>query len=242
MTNTAGWCPTASPAPVRDPANVQSTIDVSYLCERGWQPLLITGFFRDLLIRQWSNPDNITSPEMKQYLWSDQLTSGILIESVFRYKPETVEKRPAIMIKRNSFRNIPIGINGLINGAGANQYLTERGAIEQYATLFAGSHTFFCIHKSGAAVEILASELLGHLVAAIPPIRRTLGLRQFAVTEVGDINELEESTENFVVPLTVGWCYEHTWELREESLPLQSVSLRSLLGSETEISSTFQGI
>lgn len=243
MTNTAGWCPTPGTAPTKDPANVQSTVNVSYLCENGWQPLLITGFFRDALIRQWSNAANIVAPEMKQYLWSEQPGSGILIESVFRYRPEMVEKRPAIMIKRNSMRNMPIGMNSLITGVGANEYQTERGAIERYTTLFVGSHTFFCIHRSGAATEMLATEVLTHMVESMPPIRRFLGLRQFAVTEFGAIQELEESTENFVIPITIGWCYDHTWELREESLPLQSIALSSLLGSGSSgIGTPFQGV
>ena len=102
--NTAEWCPPSVPPPDRDAPKVQSTVDISYLCDNGWQPLLITGFLRDLLIRQWANPANIISPEMKQYVWKEQVNSGILIESVYRYRPDLVEKRPAIMIKRNAFK------------------------------------------------------------------------------------------------------------------------------------------
>jgi hypothetical protein len=210
-------------------------VDISYLCDNGWQPLLITGFLRDLLVRQWANPQNIVSPEMKQYVWSEQASSGILIESVHRYRADLVEKRPAIMIKRNSFRNIQLGFAGLNNGAGIAAYPNEKGAISRHQTLFVGSHTLFCIHGTGASAEILASEVMSHLVACLYPIRRHLGLRQFSVTEVGAIQELEESNENYVIPITVGWGYEHVWELKEESLPLQSVSLTGLLGPDTEI-------
>jgi hypothetical protein len=210
-------------------------VDISYLCDNGWQPLLITGFLRDLLVRQWANPQNIVSPEMKQYVWSEQASSGILIESVHRYRADLVEKRPAIMIKRNSFRNMQLGFAGLNNGAGIAAYPNEKGAISRHQTLFVGSHTLFCIHGTGASAEILASEVMSHLVACLYPIRRHLGLRQFSVTEVGAIQELEESNENYVIPITVGWGYEHVWELKEESLPLQSVSLTGLLGPDTEI-------
>ena len=88
--NTAEWCPPSVPQPERDAQKVQSTVDISYLCDNGWQPLLITGFLRDLLIRQWANPTNIISPEMKQYVWKEQVNSGILIESVYRYRPDLV--------------------------------------------------------------------------------------------------------------------------------------------------------
>jgi hypothetical protein len=241
--STADWCPTPGEQPVRDPQKVQSTINVSYLCDNGWQPLLITGFLRDILIRQWSNPLNIVSPEMKQYVWSEAPSTGILIESVYRWRADVVEKRPAIMIKRNSFRNMQTGFAGQIFGGGMAAYENEKGAISRYTTLFFGSHTLFCIHGTGASAEILASEVMGHLVACSWPIRSHLGLRQFSVTEVGNIQELEESNENYVVPITVGWGYEHTWQLREESLPLQSVSLTGLLGPDTKIGlgTTYQG-
>jgi hypothetical protein len=196
-----------------------------------------------VLIRQWSNPLNIISPEMKQYVWSEAPSTGILIESVYRWRADVVEKRPAIMIKRNSFRNMQTGFAGQIFGGGLAAYENEKGAISRYTTLFFGSHTLFCIHGTGASAEILASEVMGHLVACSWPIRRHLGLRQFSVTEVGNIQELEESNENYVVPITVGWGYEHTWQLREESLPLQSVSLTSLLGPDSRIGlgTTYQG-
>ena len=242
--STADWCPTPGTPPSKDACQTQSTVDVSYLCDNGWQPLLITGFLRDLLVRQWANPQNIVSPEMKQYVWSEQASSGILIESVHRYRADIIEKRPAIMIKRNSFRNMQIGFAGQSLGAGLAAYSNEKGAISRHATLFTGSHTLFCIHGTGASAEILASEVMGHLVACLYPIRRHLGLRQFSVTEVGAIQELEESNENYVVPITVGWGYEHTWQLREESLPLQSVSLTGLLGPDTEVNlgTRYQGL
>lgn len=241
--STADWCPEPGEAPQKDACGTQSTVNVSYLCENGWQPLLITGFLRDLLVRQWSDATNIISPEMKQYLWSEEQSSGILIESVYRFRADLVEKRPAIMIKRNSFRNMQTGFAGQMQGLGTVAYENEKGAISRHTTLFVGSHTLFCIHGTGASTEILATEVMHHLVACLWPIRRHLGLRQFSVTEVGAIQEIEESNENYVVPITVGWGYEHVWQLKEESLPLQAVSLTGLLGANAEVAlgTEFQG-
>ena len=241
--STAEWCPTPSDPPSKDACGTQSTIETGYLCENGWQPLLITGFLRDLLVRQWSDATNIISPENKQYVWSEEQTTGILIESVHRYRADLVEKRPAIMIKRNSFRNIQTGFAGQIFGAGEAAYENEKGAISRHTTLFVGSHTLFCIHGTGASTEILAAEVMTHLVACLFPIRQHLGLRQFSVTEVGAIQEIEESSENYVIPITVGWGYEHTWELKLESLPLQDVSIEGILGTDdgVSLSSSYQG-
>lgn len=242
--STNDWCPEPTNSSVqKDACGTQSTINISSLCENGWQPLLITGLLRDLLIRQWSNPTNIIAPELKQYLWNETKSSGILIESVYRFRPDLIEKRPAILIKRNSLRNKRIGFAGQIQGLGNVAYQHEKGAISRHSTLFVGSHTLFCIHQTGASTEILATEVMHHVTACLWPIVKHLRLRQFSVMEVGAIQELEESSENYVIPITVGWGYEHTWELREESLPLQSISLTGLLGekSQLSLSTSYQG-
>jgi len=240
--STTEWCPTPGEAPQKDECQPQGTIHIDYLCEYGWQPLLITGFLRDFLVRQWGNADNILSPEMKQYVWSGKSDSAILIESVHRYRSDVVGKRPAIMIKRNAFRNMQTGFIGQIFGGGAAAYENEKGAISRHTTLFIGSHTLFCIHGTGASTEILASEVVGQLIAAMYPVRKRLKLRQFSVTEVGAIHKLEESSENYVIPITVGWCFEHVWQLKLESLPLQQVSLTGLLGDDTKrLATTYQG-
>ncbi len=231
--NTAGQCnPDTPDPPPKDPTRTQSTIQVSSLCLSGWQPLLITGFIIDMLRRMWCSSKNIVSPEMKQYLWQKNGGHGIVIDSVYRYDPTNVEKRPAVMVKRNSFKNLQLGLSaGQSMGTGFSAYENEVGAIQQYSVLFVGSHTLFCIHKTGAAVEILANEVLGQVVCATYPIRKHLNLRNFTVTDIGAVQMLAgEATENMVVPITLGWAYEYTYQLKEQSLPLQEISLTALLG------------
>lgn len=237
--NPQDWCPDPDTPQVKDPANVQSTIKLSHLCERGWQPLLITGFLRDFLIRQWISAENILAPEMKKFLWSPQNDTGIVIESVSRFQPKLVNKRPAIMIKRNAMTNVPLGMRGKIHNGG-NDVKTEKGAFEQYATQWAGSHTLFCIHGTSAAAELLATEIKCQVLEFSPVIRRELRLHQCTVANVDTVQELEESTENYVVPITVGWVYEHTWQLKLESLPLKTISLANIL-SDTDLNSRYQG-
>ena len=45
-------------------------------------------------------------------------------------------------------------------------------------------------------------------------------LAKFQVTEVGEVSEIEESTENYVVPITIGWAYQETWRLSPEAMKL----------------------
>lgn len=242
--STAGWCPDPETPFQKDQCKTQSVFDVGYFCDHGWHPLLITGFFRDILIRQWANPANIEFPDLKQYVWQEGPASGILIESVYRYRADLVEKRPAIMIKRNAYRRVPLGIRDESIGTGINAYANEKGAIAQYTTLFTGSHTLFCIHSTGASTELLATEVLHHVTTYTPVIRTKLNLRQFSVTEVGDIQQLEEADENYVVPITVGWTYAYSWALKQASLPLQGVSIQGLIdpvSSKLGIGTPYQG-
>ena len=46
------------------------------------------------------------------------------------------------------------------------------------------------------------------------------------------------------LPITIGWGYEFTWQLKEESLPLQSVTLAGLLGVDGELGlgTEYQGL
>ena len=110
-------------------------------------------------------------------------------------------------------------------GVGTDETLfeNERGAHSLYTVNWMGSHTIFCIHGTGASCEILASEVVDELTVFTPVIRQQLMLEDFQVSEVGEISELEEATENYVIPITVGWVYNKTWQLQLESLPLRRV-------------------
>lgn len=237
--STQEWCPEPETPPVRDPASVQSTFNLSYLCEKGWQAQLITGFLRDLLIRQWSDATNIVHPILKKSLWSAENNTSILIETVHRYQPTLVGQRPAIMIKRNPIKTVKLGLQNKVHGGG-NFRQTEKGAFERYSTQFVGSHTLFCINRTSPGAEILATEVANQVLEFSPVISRDLNLRFFTVTDIDAIHELEEETENYVVPINVGWIYEHSWELKRESLPLKTISLASILG-DNNLSTSYQG-
>ena len=49
------------------------------------------------------------------------------------------------------------------------------------------------------------------------------------VIEVGAIAELEESTENFVVPVNVGYAFQEQWMIRKQAPVLKTLSMSMLL-------------
>lgn len=182
---------------------------------------MITGLLRDLMTKHFAGPRNIEEPDLRHLIWRAGVTTDILIESITRWRGEVVQKRPAVIIKPNGRQNVR-----LLWGDKAGP--TEQGFM-QYLTFWAGSHTLFCIHESGASAEILATEVQREVTQFAPAIVQYLGLHKWQVTEVGGVAELEESRESFVIPVTVGWVYEERWKLELESLKLRKVTLDVLL-------------
>ena len=193
----------------------------SALCSMGWRPIMITGLIRDLLIRHFATPLHIEEPDLRHLVWREDERTGILIESIHRWRGDLVEKRPAVIIKQNGRQNLRLGIKDSIGA-------TEQGHL-QFQTFWIGSHTLFCIHGSGAGTEILATEVQRELTQFHPIITEKLGLFRWQVTEVGGVSEVEEARESFAIPVTVGWCYTEVWQLELESLKLRKTPLSILL-------------
>jgi hypothetical protein len=194
--------------------------DLSSLCSMMNRPIVMTGLFRDVLIRHFSSDTHIEEPDLKHLIWKPGEDTGILIESVHRWRPETTERRPAIIVKRNAYQNERRGIGDRRMGP-----IVDQEGSDHYVTFWKGSHTLFCIGGTGAQAEILSTEVQRELTEFGPELARTLGLMRFQVTEIGAVGELEEAQENFVVPVTVGYAYEERWITKLQGPRLNTVSL-----------------
>jgi len=182
---------------------------------------MITGMLRDHLARHFGDPASIVDDDLRRLVWREGERTGILIESIYRWRGELVEKRPAVVIKPHGRQNVRVGIQ---DKAGADE---QGNTLHQ--TFWAGSHTLFCIHGSGASAEILADEVEQELTGFHPVITSYLDLHRWQVTEVGDVAELEEARESFVVPVTVAWVYTARWKLSLEALKVRKIPLDLLL-------------
>jgi hypothetical protein len=206
----------------RDPRQWQA--DLSSLCVIGWRPLIITGLLRDLLIRHFADPSHIQENDLRHLLWQDDERTGILIESIHRWRGELVEKRPAILLKRNAYRSMRTAIGDRLE--------VNRHFQQTYSLLWSGSHTVFCVHRNGAGTEILSSEVQRLLTEFAPVMIEELGLFRFAVTEVGELSEVEEAQETFVVPIQVAWVYEESWRLDREAPWLRKLPITVLVDGQ----------
>jgi hypothetical protein len=202
---------------------------VSALCSYGMRPHVMTGFLRQLLMTHFADPNNIEEPKIRRHVetlgtWkpADQGTDsgGILIESITRWLPNTADKRPAILIKRNSWRWMQQGIGDL---AGKNDYTGE----SNYVGFWEGSHTVFCLAPSGVETEFLTTEVVKFLIHFSPLIRAQMDLHKFIVSEVGGVGEVQEVVQGYAVPVTVAYVAEEAWSLQPYAPRLKRIVFKA---------------
>ena len=202
---------------------------VSSLCSYGMRPHVMTGLLRQLLVAHFSDPQNIEEPHVRRQLetlgaWrpSDNglNAGGILIESITRWQPATADKRPAVLIKRNSWKWLRIGVG---DRSGANQF----EGTTSYSGFWEGSHTLFCMAPAGAETEFLATEVVKFLHTFAPWIREQMNLHQFLVAEVGGAAEVQEVVQGYAVPVTVAYKAEEAWTLQPYAPRLKRIVLKA---------------
>ena len=66
--------------------------------------------------------DQIEDASLKDYLWKSSADSGILIESITRWKPSEAAARPALIIKRGAWRVDPSELGGRPVGSSRSVY------------------------------------------------------------------------------------------------------------------------
>lgn len=197
---------------------------LSSTCSLLPQDLLMTGLIRNVLMHHFSSSRYLENPDLRHLIWKDADDTGIMIEAAHRWTPTLTEKRPGLIVKRNDVENLRLGIGDRHQGPAADIY-----GHPHYETFWVGSHTVFCIGASGSQAEILGTEAQRELTEFGPVIQESVGgLKRFNVLKRGAVGRLEEARENFVVPVTVGYCYEERWTVRQQAPPLRAISLSLL--------------
>jgi len=222
----------APPAPARGPTLVDLD-EFSTLCSTGHTPQILTGVFLRILQNHFSNPDYIEDDALKDNvvrLKPDDTTegipeTGILIEPSYKFNPIDFGARPAIFIKRNGLEVQRYGINdGLTVGLGRDKEGNVKTYEGDYHTVgVLGSHTLFCVSRSGAEAEVLGYEVFREIQQFAPIVRRDLGLKKLAVPQISELSKLEEHDQHFVVGVVVGWAYFEKWRIVPDAPWLKSL-------------------
>lgn len=241
----AEGCP-ASPEPGeadRGPTLVDLD-EWSSLCSTGHTPNIITGAILRFLQEHFSREENIENAALKEKVFKPQpddttegpVATGILIDPIYKWNPQNFSKRLAIYIKRNGMRIERYGINdGLTTGLGVDKdgnLKTYEGDYHVVGGL--GSHSIFCIGRSGAEAEVLGSEVFREVQHFAPVLRRDLKVKKLAVTEVTEIQQLQEYDQHFVVAVVLAWGYFEKWRLVPEAPWLKGFAIAPVPAGETK--------
>jgi hypothetical protein len=171
-------------------------------------------------------PPNIESSAatFQKMSWRPDNSTGIVIESITRWIPELTEKRPGILIQRNRWVRHSLTIGDRISGGAPNSWLQ--------ANLWEGSHTLNCIANKGAEAELLGAEVYREINEFAQKVRMALGLARLEVLEVGELAQVEEARQNWVVPVVVGYAGVENWQVTPEAAQLLAVQITKTLGWE----------
>lgn len=227
-------------APSSSSADPQPTLvdldEYSSLCSTGHTPNIITGALLRFIQEHFSDPSKIEHLPLKDNIWVNNPSDttegippkGILITPIYKWDPVDFQHRITIYVARNKVTTQRLGINdGLTVGLGKDpvtgEMKTDEGQIHYVGVQ--GSHTFFCIGRAGAEVEVLGNEVFREVTHFSPLLRKDLKLKRLVVSETSPISKLEEYDQHFVVTVAVGWYYFEKWRLRPMAPWLKGISI-----------------
>lgn len=198
---------------------------LSALCSYGMTTTVMTGALRQTLCQIFSNPLGILNSSLRGRIaekpWSaDPATTGIIIESLNVWKPTLAERRPTLLLKSGAWKWSRVGLG---NQAGAD----ELSGTQYYYGHWEGSHTIFAIAQEPGEADILATEVAKLMLWYANPLAISLGLIRFALIGKDEIGVLQESTDYYVVPVSVAYIVPEVWSLTPEAPVLKRLVFTS---------------
>jgi hypothetical protein len=192
-------------------------------CSVGPEADLISSALIQWLRAHFQTLSNIEDPILAEqntsFLWTpDITTSNIVIESIGKFDASTIEQRPALFIKRNGFQTQRQGIANLLMG------YNRKDAAQGYTIFWTGSHTVLCMAGEYLECEKLAREVKRELGQFAPRMRAILNLNRLQIAELGEVSLVEESSQHFVVPVSIASAFEESWLLRPLSPVLKAIN------------------
>ncbi len=182
----------------------------SVLCSLGPRPHIVTGYLRQWFIDHFSVRNRIENPQLFTKLWSAVPTdTEIEIESVTRWKPQTTEFRPAVIVARNDWKVLRFGINDMMMG---DKWVLNPG-IDYFAVAAEGSHTLFCVSSDPLEAELIGTEVYRETLEFGHRARADMALQRFQTLGLGKVFEIEEARQNYAVPVTVAYAAMEYWRV-----------------------------
>lgn len=202
-----------------------SYLDVSKLRSVCGRPglLAVTQLLRQWMTQHFSNVENIRGDRKALFgnkIWTDDNSTGILIESYTAFNPQKTEVRPAIVIKRLKYQRVSLGMG--------DRFMPTKASPGEslYEVQIAGGHVLFCLGVTPGEAELVAAEVWDELLEHGEAVRENCGFTRFRVIDADSVGILKESGNHFVVPITVAYRFRRAWRVTKPE-PVTAVEIRT---------------
>jgi len=176
-------------------------------------PLLLTGFFESTLKQHFFTPDSLFDDSLKDILWRPKndyqgtTDTNIYIGYTIKANSKKANFRPAILIERGEWKREKIAMYDR-DGLGDIYYgdKTDR---------WRGSHSFKCLSKTLAGVELLGHEVATFFEIYGQLLADQICLEELFVTAITPPVIIQEDNETYGVTVTVNYYHHNRWSLAE---------------------------
>jgi len=188
--------------------------------------LRITGMLIRLLQMQFSSATNITNPQLRSLVWTeDPATAKVYIAASYS-RQETDGTRPALFVRRQPVTASEMGLRPTVAGGPFPDQVTGPA----YAASLSGQHNIICEGRTGDQAEALAEEVFYRMLMFAPVIQDDLRLSRFTVPGYSDIKERtqgegKQAVKSFFSIVTIAWSTILQWNLTEQSPPFRQMYL-----------------
>ena len=184
-------------------------------------PLLLTGFFETVLQQHFFTPESIFDDALKEILWrpdnNHQGTTDTKIYIGYKLKPKKVQAnfRPAILIDRGEWKRQKLAMYDR-QGLGDIVYGDKMDRWE-------GSHSFTCLTKTLASVEILAHEVATFFEIYGQLLANQICLEELFVTGMSAPVIIQEDSETYSVMVSVNYYHHNRWSLADSKPKIRHI-------------------
>lgn len=221
----SGWGAGSSSSSADEPVGLGAktfTLDqISILCDDiGLSPEMIEGVLVQLLTQHFGSADQITFPELKQFVWlpPPNPASKLQILPLHGWDEAAASKLPAIVYTDMGQTSARIAIG--------DRHYQDRPDAEGFARAMSGMHRFLCLGENDYQASLLATEVTRFFTEFAPVLVRRLPFHDLQVVGRDAPKAFTTLGSRIGVALTLTYSYIWTWELTPSGPPLKTISLK----------------
>lgn len=173
-------------------------------------PVSLTSFIVDLLKTCFEESTEYP------FIRGDTTRSKISILEANRLNPESIQKRPGVVVKRGS-------VNVMRRVIGDSMSKSKEGELSFFVD-FNGSFNIQCVSTAAEESEIIAEEVNTCLLCFQTLIAKDWDFLTFQTVSIGETVAFEEYKEAFNTPVVIQYSIAKIWTLKQNSPVLRKLN------------------